>query len=81
MGEVQRRSKRKMSDIKQAAAESAKVFSTQAKMMVGGTGVTWWVWLGDNHEAITAVCAIFGAVVALAGLVWAILRDTAVGRE
>lgn len=65
-----------MSDIKQAAADSAKVISTQAKMMVGGTGVTWWAWLGDNHEAITAVCAILGAVIALAGLVWAVVRDS-----
>ena len=26
-----------------------------------------WAWLATNHDAITAVCAIIGAIIALSG--------------
>ena len=36
-----------------------------------GSGITggafMWAWLATNHDAITAVCAIIGAIIALSG--------------
>lgn len=48
------------------------------KLIIAGNGVAggsmFWAWLGSNHEQVTAVCAIFGALVALVGLVIQINR-------
>lgn len=34
------------------------------------TGIAWlWNWLGANHDAITAVCAMIGMIIALTGFV------------
>lgn len=42
------------------------------KMIVGGSGLTGgsWLWstLGNNSDAVVAVCAIIGAACALVGL-------------
>lgn len=33
-----------------------------------GGGVTGWAWLAENHDQITAICAMVGAVGVLYGL-------------
>ena len=59
---------------KENAVEGMKVLTTQGKMVLGGTGVTWWAWLGENHEAVSALCAIIGTGITLVGFGWAVIR-------
>lgn len=36
--------------------------------VVGGATMTWWAWLAENHDQITAFCAIVGAIGVLIGI-------------
>lgn len=54
---------------------SAKVvagakFTTASAAVTGGSGV--WAWLGENHQAVTAVCGIGGFCCAIIGVIYTV---------
>lgn len=46
------------------------ISNVTANIGAGITGIAWlWNWLGINHDAITAVCALIGMAIAVIGFI------------
>lgn len=60
----------------EAASNTATYFGASL------TGIAWlWNWMGVNHDAITAACAMIGAVIAVTGLVVNLMAKKKIARR